>query len=178
MPIILLTILTSGVILGYLFSQKKVFLLLSFILIIPFFIIQIKQTKITDFLHLNEIETIDQINRMHQYPNYAFRIGHILEERRESIVLFKLDKNFTDTFNLLLFPNPFLTLFVLPFFIFGFFKSISKNPIFSLVLLCLPLLLFTLIGHQNSSGPICFYPIILAYSLYSLIPSKLLKYEK
>jgi hypothetical protein len=124
------------------------------------------------------METVDQINRIHQYPNYAFRLGHIIEERPESIILFKLDKNFTDTLNFLLFPNAFLTIILLPLFLIGIFKSITPHPIFTSILVCSSLLLFTIIGHQNSSGPICLYPTILAYSLYSLIPSKFLKNEK
>jgi len=178
MPITLLTILTSGIILSYLFSHQKIFLFLSFIFIIPFFIIQIKQTQPTNFFHLTEMETVGQINRIHQYPNYAFRLGHILEERLEFIILFKLEKNFTDTLNFLFFPNAFLTIIFLPLFLIGVFKSITQHRIFTLILVCSPILLFTLIGHQNSSGPVCLYPIILAYFLYSLIPSKFLKNEK
>lgn len=171
----LLTIVTSVIILEFLIKNKKILLFLSYLLIGLFLIIQIKQTKITNFLNLTEIETVNQINRMHQYPSYTFRLGHILEERSETIIFFKLEQNFTNTFDLLIFPNTFLTIALLPLFLIGFFKSIKSHPIFSLILISLPILLFTIIGHQNSSGPTCIYPIIFAYVFFSIIPSKFVK---
>lgn len=178
MSVSLLTIFTSSIILGFLITNKKKFLVLSYGLIFIFLIIQYNQTTPTNFFNLSEIEKIGQINRLHQYPPSGYRLGHILEERPESIIFFKLEKNFIDTLDFLLFPNVFFTIILLPLFLVGIFKSIDQHRIFSLILLCSPILLFTLIGHQNSSGPTCLYPIIFAYSLYSLIPSKFLKNEK
>lgn len=168
----ILIFITSIAILSYLFSHRRIFIILSFALMTVLSLFQIKQTQITDFFNLTEMETVHQINRMHQYPSYAFRLGHILEERPESIIFFKLNQNFTDTFNLTLFPNHFLTIIFLPFFIIGIFKSISKHLIFTLSLIISSVLLFTFIGHQNLYGPVLLYPLIFTYSLYSLIPLK------
>lgn len=172
MPIILLTIITASIILGYLISNKKIFLFLTLGLVIFFSIIQFKQTRLTNYFHPTEMETIDQINKMHQYPQYAFRLGHIIEERPESIIFFKLERNFIDTFNLSFFPNYFLTIILLPFFIIGVFKGIDKHTLFTLVLIIFQIILFTFIGHQNSNGPVCLYPIIFAYSFFSVLSKK------
>jgi hypothetical protein len=171
-------IISSVIIFLFLLKGSNASFLLSLLVIAISLAIQVKQTRLTNFSHLTEIETIEQINRIHQYPNYAFRLGHIIEERKESIIFFKLEKNFIESFDLLLFPNIFLTAVILPFFIIGFFKSINKKPIHNMILICLPIILLTIIGHQNSSGPTCLYPIIFAYSLFSIIPTRFIKNEK
>ncbi len=117
------------------------------------------------------METVRQINRLHQYPPYGYRLGHILEERPESVALLKLEKNFIDTFNLLLFKNIFLNI-IIPFFILGIFRSISIHPFFTFTLIIFSIVFFTFIGHENLNGPICLYPIIFAYFIYSFIPIK------
>ena len=169
MLVTLLIILTTVSIFGFLVSNKKIFLLLSIGLTLICFVVQYKQTLPTNLFQLTEMETVNQINRLHQYSQYAFRLGHILEERPESVILFKLEKNFTDTFNFLLSPNIFLTIIFIPFFIIGIFKSINAHPRFTLTLVTSSIILFTFIGHQNSHGPICLYPIIFAYSFFALI---------
>lgn len=173
MLVTLLIILTTVSILGFLVSNKKIFLLSSLWLILICFIVQYKQTLPTNLFQLTEMETVHQINRLHQYPQYTFRLGHILEERPESTLLFKLKKNFTDTFNFLLFPNIFITIIFIPFFIIGIFKSISTHPRFTLTLVVSSIILFTFIGHQNSNGPICLYPIIFSYSFFTFVQKKL-----
>ena len=172
MLVTLLIILTTVSILGFLVYNKKIFLLLSVGLILICFVIQYKQTIPTTFFHLTEMETVHQINRLHQYPQYAFRLGHILEDRPESTLLFKLEKNFTDTFDFLLFPNIFITIIFIPFFIIGIFKSIIAHPRFTLALVVSSIILFTIIGHQNSNGPICLYPIIFSFSFFTFVQKK------
>ena len=172
----LLIIINSILIFSFLASNKKTFLYLYFLASLPLLFIQIKQTQITDFSTLTEMETVTQISRLHQYPPYGYRLGHILEQRSESIFFFKLEKNFIDIFDLLIFPNIATTTIVLPFFIFGLIKGIKIYPKITLTLFLLPIILLTFIGHQNLSGPICLYPIIFAYSLFSLISKR--SYEK
>lgn len=171
-------IISSTVIFLFLLKGSNSSFLLSILAVAISLIIQIKQTRLTNLSQFTEIETVEQINRIHQYPNYAFRLGHIIEERKESIIFFKLEKNFIESFDLLLFHNVFLTTAVLPFFIIGVFKGINKKPIHTIILICMPIILLTIIGHQNSSGPTCFYPIIFAYSLFSITPTRFIKNEK
>ena len=150
------------------------------ILLLVSLFIQFRTTNRTNYGELSEMERIEQIRRMNEYPPSAYRLANLLEARREFIVYFKLERNFVDIFDLpALFGQDVRRLILLPLFLFGLFEAIRRYPGRALLLLILPVVLLTVIGHQSLRGPIGLLTVIYAFSLFGLIKlfEKFSKYE-
>ena len=159
----------------------KRFFFISFFLMLVLLFFQYKTTKPTDFRNLSEMEKIAQLRRMNEYTPSSYRLANLIEARPEAVVYFKLEKNFLDVFDL---PSLF-TIYIypifLPFFFIGFFEALRTRPKQVLLISSLPVLLLTLIGHQNTKGPFCLFPIIYAasgYGMIIIIRAALARYEK
>lgn len=165
------------VILTTIFRVKKIGIFLLFLLL--FF--QVKTTNRVPLTHLSEDEIVRQIQRMREYDNP--RIAHILEERPEALVFFRIQNNLSQLVdpNFYFFANhpreraginefekfPYL---LIPFFIYGFYKLVRKKEYFFLIFyLFLPLLVLSLIGLNNPLGPFSLFPFILATSYEGFI---------
>ncbi|MDD3998953.1 MAG: hypothetical protein PHR98_02545 [Candidatus Shapirobacteria bacterium] len=148
--------------------MKYKYYTILFLLYLPFLLIQYFTTKPTKLLEHTEIETVEQIYRMHQYPPYAYRLANIIEARSEFRIFFKLEKNFISSFDISNFFNSY-RIFLLPIFLIGYFEIIKKYPKETLFFSFLPIVLLTIIGHQNLYGPISLYPIMLLSIIIGLL---------
>lgn len=139
------------------------------LLVAAFLIFQYQTTKPTNYRELSEMEKIAQLRRMNEYPPSAYRLANLIEARPEAVVYFKLEKNFLAIFDLPLLFTTYLNPLLLPFFLLGFFELIKIHPKQILFISSLPVVLLTLIGHENSRGPFSLFPIIYACAIFGLI---------
>ncbi len=135
---------------------------------LPFLLIQYFTTKPTKFLEQTEMDSVEQVFRMHQYPPFAYRLANIIEARPEFRIYFKLEKNFINIFDISNLFNGY-RLFLLPIFLIGYLEIFKKHPKETLLISSLPILLLTIIGHQNLYGYICLYPIILISIIFGFL---------
>jgi|CXWL01.1.fsa_nt_gi hypothetical protein len=136
-------------------------------LVLMFF--QYKTTKPTNFSQLTEMEKINQLRRMNEYPPSFYRLANLIEARPEAIIYFKLERNFLDIFDLPKLFTVYLTPIIFPFFLIGLFELIKIYPKQILVIASLPVVLLTLIGHENTKGPFSLLPIIYGCAVFGLI---------
>lgn len=132
-------------------------------------IFQYQTTKPTNYRELSEMERIAQLRRMNEYPPSAYRLANLIEARPEAVVYFKLEKNFLDIFDLPKLFTVYLTPILLPFFLVGLFELIKIHPKQILLIASLPVVLLTLIGHENTKGPISLFPVIFACAVFGFI---------
>lgn len=166
-----LLVITASILRG----KKGAFLLLILL------VIQLKTTNIVPLTKLTENEIVIQIQRMREYDNP--RIAHIIEERPESIIFTKLERNFSIVIDpsFYFFANhpreragiaefekfPYI---LLPFFIYGFYKLVKKKRyLFILLFLFVPLTLISIIGLDNPMGPFSLFPFIIITSNEGII---------
>lgn len=133
---------------------------LGVLLMLGLLFFQYRGTKPTVYNQLTEIEKIAQLRRMNEYPRAFYRLANLIEARPEAVLYFKLEKNFLDNFDLLSLFTYYIQPVFFPFFIIGFFEAIKNNPKPVLFVTSLPLVLLTIIGHDNPMGPFSLFPII------------------
>lgn len=129
---------------------------------------QYRGTKLTVYNQLTEIEKIAQLRRMNEYPQTFYRLANLIEARPEAVLYFKLEKNFLDNFDLLSLFTMYIQPIFFPFFIIGFFEAIKNNPKPVLFVTSPPLVLLTIIGHDNPMGPFSLFPIIYGCALLGI----------
>ncbi len=171
-------------------TDKKINkILLVFLLILVFF--QIKTTNVSPLTELTQQEKLLQIQRMKEYPPVHFKIlnkdiwipaAHWLEERGETLSLYRIEKNLTDAVSLNLYffanhPNervgvkefekfPYI---LLPFFAIGFLGlDYKKNFWLVFSSLVLPLIVIAFIGQNNPTGPFSLFPFIATASFLGI----------
>lgn len=148
--------------------KGKWFWLALFFLLFGLMFFQYKTTRPTDFRRLTEMEKIAQLRRMNEYPPRAYRLANWIEARPEAIIYFKLEKNFIDSFDLLVLFAKYLPALFLPLFLLGYFEAVKSWPRPVLALTILPISLTTLIGHDNAKGPISLLAVIVLASAFGL----------
>jgi len=136
------------------------------ILAIVLSVIQLINSNSRPFLYQSEIALVEQKQRMNEYPPRFYRVAHILEERVESRVLYKLQKNFFTALDIR--EVPFI---LVPLIFIGFFQLIQKKEskllLFTLVV---PLIVLTYLGPDQRIGNYCIYPFVILSSIYGIIP--------
>lgn len=172
-------------------GKIKPLLAIFFIILIVF---QFLKTERTGLLDLSQREKLFQIQRMKEYPPVNFKLGnrivwipmaHWLEERKETLFFYRIQKNVADILspNLYFFSNhpnervefkefekfPYL---LVPFFFLGIIALNYRKNIKSIFfVLIIPVILFSLIGQKNPLGPILMFPFISVASYLGLIKS-------
>jgi len=84
---------------------------------------------LNSFLTLDEMELVHQIERMHAYPSYFYRLANILEKRPESILIYKIENSFfnnIDTSKLSSNSNNIL-IFLLFILVLAFYKKLRDQ---------------------------------------------------
>ena len=137
-------ILTTNIFIGILlilttytlYHKKRVFWLLLFLLLLT----QLKTTPKTSFIYRdNDEQRIVQM-RLREYPYDLTRVGHIIEERNEALVFFRIRENIFQNLDINYFffagfPRQTVGLaefekfpyILLPFFVIGLVSSIKKR---------------------------------------------------
>ena len=152
-------------------KYKKITIFLFFLL----FIFQYQTTKITDYSALSPLELDSQQQRLNYYPPSKIPLAWWLEGRPEPRVFYLLKQNLfsaldQNTYFFAYHPRqdnsmdiyPKFSFILLPFFLLGLFRLIKYKQKFILVLSAFfPLLLLTLIGHQNPLGSFSLFPFII-----------------
>ena len=162
------------VVLSTIFLKKNFnLLLLTFIPIFLFQIVTTQKSSLTEIAN-DDRRLIDL--RLRAYPSKYLRVGHWLEERKESIAGTRIIRNLFENLdpNLYFFAGsprqrvgikefekfPYV---FLPFFLIGFVTILDlkdKNKILFISLL-IPLLLLSIIGNQNKLGPFSLFPFMV-----------------
>ncbi len=128
-------------------------------------ILQFSQSKNRNLLGQTNIEIIEQIQRMNDYPPKFYRMANILENRPESRLSYKLQKNFFSSLDINQVP-----FFLLPFLFIGSMHFISKKQAKLIyLLLVFPVITITLIGTAPNVPNYCLYPFIIYSSLNGLL---------
>lgn len=144
----------------------------AFLFFLPLLIFQITITQKSSLTNIaNDDRRLIDL-RLRAYPVSVLRVGHWLEERKESIALGRVSKNFFENLdsNLYFFANhprerigikefeKFHFIF-LPFFLAGLFDLIKTGqwalPVLSFLI---PLSVLSFIGNQNILGPFSVFP--------------------
>lgn len=153
-----------------LYKRHKLFYL--FLILVLLF--QYKTTHKIDLLSLSNDEQRIQVMRLREYPPDYLRIGYWIEARDESIVFFRVLKNFSEAVspNLYFFANhprgrvgvdefekfPFG---FLPFFFIGIYNTIEKRNGYKIwVSILLSLFLISFVGNVCPIGPFSLFPAI------------------
>ena len=131
--------------------------------------VQYKDTNPTNFFQLSEMEKIVQLRRMNEYPPTAYRLANYIEKRPEAAIYFKLEKNFVDIFDFFSLFTIYFPPLLLPFFLGGYFEAIKIYPRQILFLTALSIGLMTIIGQQNTRGPVSLFPIIIGATIYGMM---------
>jgi hypothetical protein len=150
------------------------------IFVLMFF--QYKTSSVNSLVFLNENEKIEQQQRMRGYPKSLYRFANWLEQRKEALIFYKIEENFSEIAdpNLYFLANhprerigiveyekmPYI---FLPFFIIGIL-SINKTGVNILLLSISPVILLSLIGNSNPIGPFSLFPLLVAYIAKGLEP--------
>ncbi|MBI3397090.1 hypothetical protein HY045_01290 [Candidatus Woesebacteria bacterium] len=158
-------------------NQKRTSFL--FVTAIVLIIIQLLNTKVNLNFKSTDYERHIQIQRTREYPFIPFPLAHWLEERKETMIFYKLERNFSEVVdpNLYFFANhpreraavrefekyPYL---LFPLFLIGILYFYQKNPTIFVVVSGIPLITLTLVGNSSWAGPLSFFPFItIAISL-------------
>ncbi|OGM18898.1 hypothetical protein A2685_02110 [Candidatus Woesebacteria bacterium RIFCSPHIGHO2_01_FULL_37_10] len=160
----------------------KKYFYISALFISVLMIFQYKTSSINSLVFLNENEKIEQQQRMRGYPKSLYRFANWLEQRKEAIIFYKIEDNFSEVVdpNLYFFANhprerigvveyEKLPYVLLPFFVMGilFVKKSGHNI---LLLSVSPLIPLSLIGNSNPIGPFSLFPFLAAYVAIGLEP--------
>lgn len=178
----------TAVILGSIFiylsirAGSKKYFYISALFIFFLMIFQYKTSSINPLHFLNENEKIEQRQRMNGYPRGLYRFANWLEQRKEALIFYKIEENFSEVIdpNLYFIANhprervgvveyekfPYI---LLPFFVIGIF-SINKSGLNILLSSISPLILLSLIGNSNPIGPFSLFPFLVAYTASGLEP--------
>lgn len=163
-------------------TDEKKYLYLSAVALIILTFFQFRTSTIDSLTYLNEREKVEQRQKMTGYPRHFFKFANWLEQRKEAVMFYKIEKNFFEVVdpNLYFFANhprerigiveyekfPYI---FLPFFIAGILL-IKKSDINILVVSLSPLVLLSLIGSSNPIGPFSLFPALAAYTASGLEP--------
>ena len=132
---------------------KKLCLGLALVLCVVQIVISPKRNWWT----LTETERATQIDRMHDYPPSLYRIAHLIEQRPESILVNKVQKNFFDIY---VFEGNLFWLY--PVILVGILVLVEKRDWLSLILgMGTPLLVLTALGPDQPVKYLCLLPFIV-----------------
>lgn len=153
-----------------LFYKRCKFFLAVFVILLIFQAVTTQKASLTNIAN-DDRRLIDL--RLRAYPPKFLRIGHWLEERKESIAEARISKNLFENLdpNLYFFANhpkervgikefekfPYV---FLPFFLFGLIEVVKKWDKNKLLLISffVPLVLLSVVGNLNKSGPFTLFP--------------------
>lgn len=137
---------------------KKIFIILTLVLTATQIFVSPKQS----LFYRSEIDLVKTKERMNEYPPKFYRLAHILEERKESVVLNKIQNNFFEIFDL----KSIYFIFI-PFLFVGFFRLIEKKEFNLLIFLfLLPVIVLSIFGTNKTYGNFCFYPFFIISLFY------------
>lgn len=152
----------------FLYRNSKYFPFFFFVLLV-FQVTTTQKNSLTNIAN-DDRRVIDM--RLRAYPSKVLRIGYWLEERRESIALGRVTKNFFENLepNLYFFANhprervgmeefeKYHFVF-LPFFLAGFFSLVkAKQWLLPMLSFVIPLTILSFVGNQNILGPFSVFP--------------------
>jgi len=159
---------------------KKIGLSLLLIIILLFF--QYKTSSKNSLTFLNDNEKLQQEVRLRGYPPSNIPIANWLENRKESLVFYKVEANFSEVVdpNLYFFANhprervgvveyEKFAYILLPFFVLGLLL-LKKEDLPTLLLSLSPFILISIIGNSNPVGPFSLFPFLVTYISLGLAP--------
>ena len=119
-------------------------------------VVQVWVSPKQSLFYQSEIDLIEQHQRMVDYPPQLYRLAHILEERSESRLFYRLQENFFSIFD---FNSPIF--YMLPIVVIGFFGFLKKQNYYLIfVSLIIPVVVLTFLGANQPYGSFCLYPFL------------------
>ena len=142
------------------YKPKPVLNLIPVILFAALSVIQIKSVNFREVYRFSASELDLQIQRMNLYPPKLARLGYILERKKETQIIKRIEKNFFDTIDFnSYFPNYF-SYFEFPFILYGIYLFIKKKVAIQIGLFTYSFLLITIFGVHGKIGPFILFPFI------------------
>jgi len=152
-------------------KHKKTTLLLFFLL----FVFQYQTTQKTNYLRLSPLELDSRQRLLNYYPSSKIPFAWWLEGRPESRIFYLLKQNLFSALdqNIYFFAYhprednsldiyPKFSFLLFPFFLLGLLRLIKNQSHFIIYFSGLfPLVLLTIIGHQNPLGSFSLFPFIV-----------------
>lgn len=168
---------------GILFAASGVFLSLSFyktrrpfclIFTLLFAILTFFQFKTTNFRNeykLLPAEIDLQIQRMNQYPPSLARLGYILEFKKETQMINKLQNNFFNILDLNLYFGNYFSYFLIPFFFTGLFYFFKSSKKFLQIILVVTVVVLSFLGKNGRYGPFLIFPFFILFIIVGFFRS-------
>lgn len=177
-----LTVLASLSLYLSLQTNKKKYLYILILLFVFLLFFQYKTSSKNSLTFLNDNEKLQQQIRLRGYPPSRIPIANWLENRKETLIFYKLEANISEVVdpNLYFFANhprervgvveyEKFAYILIPFFILGLF-SIKKKNIKTLLISISPFVLISVIGNSNPVGPFSLFPFLSSFTGIGLIP--------
>lgn len=145
------------------YKKKRAF---SLIFILLFAVLTIFQFKTTDFRYEYQMlpAEIDlQIKRMNQFPPSLAKLGYILEFKKETLLLNKLQNNFFSILDFTLYFNNYFPYFTIPFFFVGLFYFFTSSRKFLQILFLTTVTILSFLGKNGKHGPFLIFPFLLLF---------------
>lgn len=137
---------------------------LIYIIISVLVSIQVVVSPNKSILSQSELELVEQQKRMNDYPSQYFRLANILEQRKESRLIYKLEDNFFKIFKVDSIWNV-----LIPVSLIGFFWLIRRKEYLLLLIgLGLPVIVLTILGQNQKWGSFCLYPFLIISVYYGV----------
>jgi len=182
-PIIAILIFCTTITFYLSLKNRKKYLSKFIMLFLFLLIFQVKTTVPSSLTSLTNDQIRQRDQRLREYPPVRINVfgktlwipaAHLLEGRIESIAFSRIKENFFETLdpNLYFFANsprqrigidefekfPYI---YLPFFIYGvFFLFENKDKQILLISVFLPIILLSVLGHNNPIGPFLLFPFL------------------
>lgn len=137
-------------------KTKVLFFLAVSLLISAVLVIRHKDLPVVQNQSLEQSYTLSKMNL---YPPGTYRLANIIENRPESKIYFRLEKNFTDLFSVKKYVDDYFSLMVFMICLFLLFKIFLSQPKQVIVLITPSLITLTL------------YPVDRWWVFYQILPT-------
>ena len=137
---------------------------------------QIKSTDIKNAYEYTPVQIDTQIKRMRYYPVKLTKLGYYLENKKETLILYKYEENFFSMLDINEYFPDYFSLVLLPFTLIGLYQfTIFKQKLIK-VLFIISLFIISILGVNGLAGPVLLFPFINLFAFLGVV--KILQFKK
>lgn len=140
------------------------FLILTILSVIILTWLQIKLTNINVEYEYTPAGKDLQLRRMNYYPGRLAHLGYILELKKETLLIYKIENNFFDSIDLTEYFPDYFSYLLVPLVLIGIYRFFSSNVSIEKLLFIVSVLTITLTGVHGKYGPTIIFPFINLFS--------------
>lgn len=147
-------------------KTTSVFSALYIIFFIVLSVFQLQTASLKNVYSQTPAQIDGQITRMRYYPPKLTRLGYWLEGKKETQIIYILQKNFIETIDLTTYFPDYFSFVFLPFMLLGLYRIIRKNYRLIIGVSLLSIMLTTLTGVNGLHGPLLMMAMILIFIIF------------